>query len=151
MVLQTGTERHTKAPLGLKGVQRKPQNMPLICELEILKENLKLSEHQHFLVPFKNLHGSNQTLQAEMNCFKEGQAGAHCLTTNSTKGTCPLRRSEPQAGGQVGPSGRGQVSGIKMLQLGVRPLHCKPFQKEASHVRMQPRVQAYEQSELDPG
>lgn len=44
-----------------------------VCELEILNESLKLQRHQHFLALFRNLYGSNQTLQAEVNRFREGQ------------------------------------------------------------------------------
>lgn len=45
----------------------------VVGELEILNESLKLQKHQHFLALFRNLYGSNQTLQAEVNRFKEGQ------------------------------------------------------------------------------
>lgn len=54
-----------------KGYRENPYLLTdVVCELEILKEKFKLLEYKHLLVLFKNLYGSNQTLQAEMNGFK---------------------------------------------------------------------------------
>lgn len=72
-----------------------------VCEPDILKENFKLLEHKHFLVLKKNLYGSNQTLQAEVNGFKEGRMRERnaSLTTTKKVNTPPLRQ-------QLGPSSK---------------------------------------------
>lgn len=77
-----------------------------------------------FLSAFKNLYGSNQTLQAEMNCF-----------TNKTKGTHPSKaavRPVQQAGCLAGTqSGQCDPS----APLGQMQLTPKSFWKsEKSHL-----------------
>lgn len=73
-------------------------------ELEILKESLKLPKHQRFLALFRNLYGSNQTLQAEVTPFKEGQTRENRFTSNTAR-TRPRRQ-------QLGPSSKMRASPV---------------------------------------